>query len=173
MGSHLTPFPCLAGINLVPILLPLWLFKVLVIGFRVLFPSLAHIHSADGHGARPPCQAAIGYKPLQNLSNCTTMLQSLLNGKKILQILPNGIKILQDFPGGGIVLRVSHSPPQIKNLAVLQGQKRVDGKSASEHNFTGVDCNFRVIQGNLPWSKKNPGVFRVFQGLLATLSVFA
>ena len=90
MGSHLTPSPCLAGIWLVPILFPLWLFIVQFIGFRALSPSLAHIHNAllGGHRAQPPCQAATGYKPSQKLSNCTKILQNLLNGKKILQIQP-------------------------------------------------------------------------------------
>ena len=159
MGSHLTPFPCLASICLVPILFTLWLVKVLFIGFRAPFPSQTHLRSAlqGGHGARPPCQAATRYKPLQNLSNCTKTLQNLLNGKKMLQILPNGMKILQDFPKGGTVLRVSHSLPQIKNLAVLPGQKFVDGKSASEHNVTGVSCNFRVFQSIFPGAKRIQG----------------
>ena len=109
MGSHLTPFPCLAGICLVPILFPLWLVIVLFISFGVLFPSPVHLHSAllGGHGAQPHCQAAIGYKNhcrIYHLLNCTKILQNLLNGKKILQILPNGTKILQDLPKGGNAL---------------------------------------------------------------------
>ena len=43
------------------------------------------------------------------------------------------------------------------------------GKSASGHYFSGVECNFRVFQGIFPGGKEYPGVFRVFQGLLATL----
>ena len=58
-------------------------------------------------------------------------------------------------------------------------------KSASEHNLSGVGCNFRVFQGKFPEARKiqefpgwcsrgkdNPGFFRAFQGfqdLLATL----
>ena len=54
MASHLTPFPCLASIWLVPFLFPLRLFIVLFINCRDLFPSSAHIHNAllGGHGAR-------------------------------------------------------------------------------------------------------------------------
>ena len=97
MSSHLTPSPCLAGIWLVPILFPLWLFKVQFIGFRALSPSLAHLQNAllGGHRAQPPCQAATGYKPSQNLSNCTEILQNLLNGKK-----PHGTKNIAGFTKG-------------------------------------------------------------------------
>ena len=122
-----------------------------------------HLHNAllCGQGARPPCQAATGYKLSQNLSNFTEILQNLLHGKTILQILPNGTKILQDFPKGRKVLGVSHSLPKLKNLAVLQGQTFLDGKSASEHTFSGVGCNVRVFQGIFQGQRKS----RVFQGL--------
>ena len=46
--------------------------------------------------------------------------------------------------------------------------KLMRGKSASEHNFLGVGCTFRVFQGTFPGAK-NSRVFRVFQSLLATL----
>ena len=41
------------------------------------------------------------------------------------------------------------------------------GKSASEHNLSGVGCNIRVSRGN-----KTPQFLRVFQGLLAILAKF-
>ena len=56
---------------------------------------------------------------------------------------------------------MSHSLPQITNVAVLQGQKHVDGESASEHYFSAVGCNFRVFQGIIPGAKK----IQDFQGL--------
>jgi len=102
MGSHLTPSPCLAGIRIVPILFPLWLFLVQFIGFRALSPSLAYLHKAllGGHRAQPPCQAATGYKPSQNLSNCTKILQNLLNGKKMLEMRPHRTKNIAGFTKG-------------------------------------------------------------------------
>ena len=48
------------------------------------------------------------------------------------------------------------------------------GKSASEHNFSGVGCNFRVFQGIFPGANKIPGFSWSsgdFQGLLATLKI--
>ena len=56
MASHLTPFPCVAGICLVPFLFRLWLIKVLFIGFGALFPPPVHFHTTllGGHRARPP-----------------------------------------------------------------------------------------------------------------------
>jgi len=44
-------------------------------------------------------------------------------------------------------------------------------KSASEHNFSRVRCNFRVSHGISPGGKQTPGFIRVFLGLLATLHV--
>jgi len=38
---------------------------------------------------------------------------------------------------------------EIKNATALQGQKLMHGKSASEHNCSGVGCNFRVFQGQI------------------------
>ena len=49
----------------------------------------------------------------------------------------------------------------IKNATALQGQEFMCGKSASEHNFSGVGCNFRVFQGICPGANKIQG----FQGL--------
>ena len=34
-----------------------------------------------------------------------------------------------------------------KNTTALQGQLLMHGKSVSEHNFSGMGCNFRVVQG--------------------------
>jgi len=55
MASHITPFPRLADICLVLFLFRLWLYIVLFIDFRGLFPSLAHLHNAflSGQGAQP------------------------------------------------------------------------------------------------------------------------
>ena len=42
------------------------------------------------------------------------------------------------------------------------------GKSASEHNFSGVGCNFRAFQGTFPGANKIQGLSessRVFQSL--------
>ena len=42
----------------------------------------------------------------------------------------------------------------IKNATELQGQKLMHGKSVSEHNFSGMGCNFRVLQGIFPGANK-------------------
>ena len=51
-----------------------------------------------------------------------------------------------------------------KNATALQSQKLMHGKSNSEHNFSGVGCNFRFsrvfFQG-----KQNPGFFKSLLGL--------
>jgi len=56
----------------------------------------------------------------------------------------------------------------VKNIAALQGQKLMRGRSASEYYFSGVECNFRVFQGIFPGAKKIQGL----PGLLATLCNF-
>jgi len=45
----------------------------------------------------------------------------------------------------------------VKNIAALQGQKLMRGKSASGHYFSGVEYNFRVFQGIFPGAKKIQG----------------
>ena len=46
----------------------------------------------------------------------------------------------------------------IKHVTALQGQKLMRGKSASEHSFSGVSCNFRVFQGMFPGANKIQGL---------------
>ena len=48
-----------------------------------------------------------------------------------------------------------------ENIAALQGQELMRGKSASGHYFSGEECNFKVFQGILQGQRKS----RVFQGL--------
>ena len=170
MASHLIPFPRQVGICIVPYLGTI---------YRLRHSSFSSAPS-QCNKAQPPSQAATGYKLLQNLLNYTKILQHLPIGMKTLQILPNGRKILKDLLKGGKVLGVLHPlhPPaclsmvsseampvnrgrdslsQIKNVAVLQGQMSGHKKSASEHNFSGVGCNFRVFQGIFPGAKKTQG----------------
>ena len=45
----------------------------------------------------------------------------------------------------------------ITNATALQGQKLMRGKSASEHNFSWVGCNFKVFQGIFPGANKIQG----------------
>jgi len=127
-----------------------------------------------------PCQAATGYKLLQNWSNHTKMLQNLPHGKKTLYILSNATKILQDLQKGGKALGVPHpkNPPVCPSMVSsesmpvnreetlsTQNQTRSSTarpniftqKAASERKSSVVGCNFRVFQGIFPEAKKLQG----------------
>ena len=188
MASNLIPFPCLAGICLLPFFFRFWLFTVRFIGFSALISSPAHLHNAllGGHGTRPPCQAATGYKLLQHLSNRTKILQNLSNGKKTLHILLHGTKILQDsLKGGRISPPVSPSMLSCESMTVNRGRDKstpYQKRSSTARpnicrrencfitNCFGGGLQFQGFPGSR--GKENPGFFRVFQGfqgLLATL----
>jgi len=84
MASHLTLFPCLAVICLVPSLYQLWPFSSNIYHLQCSFSfSCAPTHCFAKWPQSPTLsQTATGYKLLQNLSNRTKILHNLPKSKK-------------------------------------------------------------------------------------------